>query len=104
MKFEFIRKEKATFPVTVMCWVLEVSRSGFYAWLKRPKSKRAIENERLAVEAAAIHRESRGTYGSPRVHAELVARGHDVSRKRVERVMRDEGIKVGLRRRFRARR
>jgi len=102
MRFEFILEEKANFPVSLMCHVLLVSRSGFYAWLKRPKSRRAIANERLAVEAAAIHRESRGTYGSPRVHAELVARGQDIGRKRVERVMRENGIKVQLRRKFRA--
>lgn len=101
MRFEFIREEKASFPVSLMCHVLEVSRSGFYAWLKRPRSKRSVEDERLALEAAAIHQESRGTYGSPRVHAELVARGHDVGVKRVERVMRENSIKVTLRRRFR---
>ena len=85
----------------MMCRVLEVSRSGYYAWREREPSERAKENLELVAEIVDIHEESRGTYGSPRVHAELRARGFEVSRKRVEKQMRDQGL-VGRRRpRFR---
>jgi transposase InsO family protein len=84
-----------------MCHVLEVSRSGYYAWVDRPRARRDLDDEQLAVAIAAIHQRSRGTYGSPRVHAELRAEGHTVSRKRVERLMRDLGLKARTKRRFR---
>lgn len=101
MRFEFIHTEKATFPVSVMCNVLEVSRSGYYAWVERPKAKRELDDEQLAVAITAIHHRSRGTYGSPRVHAELRAEDHSVSRKRVERLMRELGLQARTRRRYR---
>ena len=101
MKFPFIAAEKVFFPVTVLCSVLVVSRSGFYAWTKRGESKRKASDAQLAVEIVAIHRRSRGTYGSPRVHAELRAKGISVSKKRVERLMREHGIEACRKRRFR---
>ena len=73
MKLAFIQAEKATFPVTVLCRVLGVSRAGFYAAQSRPVPPRVTEDARLAVQIAAIHRASRRCYGSPRVHAELRA-------------------------------
>jgi transposase InsO family protein len=76
-----------------MCRVLQVSRAGFYAWLGRPESERSRRDKRLRVEIAAVHRRSRRTYGSPRVHAELRARGMRVGRKRVARLMRESGLK-----------
>ena len=85
----------------LMCRVLEVTRSGFYAWRTREPSARARREARLRLEVCAIHRMSRGRYGSPRVHAELQARGERVSRKRVARLMRDEGLRGKKRRRFR---
>jgi putative transposase len=84
-----------------MCRVLAVSRAGYYAWRGREPSARERANGRLAVEIRAVHRRSRGTYGSPRVHAELAAQGTPVSEKRVARVMRAEGIRAKTRRRFR---
>lgn len=84
-----------------MCRVLEVTRSGFYAWREREPSARACKEERLRGEVKAIHRMSRGRYGSPRVHAELQARGEQVSRRRVARLMRQEGLRGKKRRRFR---
>ncbi len=71
----------------LMCRVLEVARSGFYAWVKSVPSARARTDERLRVEVRAIHEMSRGRYGSPRIHAELQERGERVSRKRVARLM-----------------
>ncbi len=82
--------------MTLMCRVLEVSKSGYYAWRKRPPSTRAQENEQLAAKIAEIHAESRKSYGSPRVHAELVVQGFEVDRNRVARLMRENGI-VGRR-------
>jgi transposase InsO family protein len=101
MKFAFIQAEKASFPVTVLCRVLEVSRAGFYAAQRRPVSTRVTEDARLAVQIAAIHRTSRRCYGSPRVHAELRARGQCTSRKRVARLMRRAGLAARRRRAFR---
>ena len=78
MRFEFIRTEEANFPIAVLCRVLEVSRSGYYRWRGAEPSIRAREDERLRPVVAAVHAESRQTYGSPRVHAELVARGVEI--------------------------
>jgi len=101
VKFAFIQAEKATFPVTVLCRVLGVSRAGFYAAQSRPVPPRVTEDARLAVQIAAIHRASRRCYGSPRVHAELRARGQCTSRKRVARLMRRAGLAARRRRAFR---
>jgi putative transposase len=75
-----------------MCRVLEVSTSGFYAWLVRKPSKRAQRDAELVEEIQKIHAESRATYGVPRIHAELRDRGFHVGRKRVERLMRLAGL------------
>jgi transposase InsO family protein len=101
VRFAFIAAEKATFPVTVLCRLLAVSRAGFYAAQARPVPGRARGDAQLAVEIAAIHGESRQRYGSPRVHAELRARGRGVSRKRVARLMRYRGLAARRRRRYR---
>ena len=102
MRFAFIAVEKASFPVRLLCRVLEVSRAGFYAWHHRAPALHTQADERLGLEIAAIHAESRRRYGSPRVHAELGARGHRISRKRVARLMRQRGLAGRRRRRFRA--
>jgi len=87
--------------VAAMTRVLGVSPSGYYAWRKRPLSARACVDVELTAEIQAIHRESRGTYGAPRVHAELAARGIHVGRKRVARLMRRAGVHgVSRRRQF----
>jgi putative transposase len=76
-----------------MCRVLEVSRSGYYAWATRPPSARAVQNAALLGEIRRVYSESDGTYGSRRVHAELRREGHGVNVKRIERLMRVEGIR-----------
>jgi len=101
VRFVFIEAEKAQYPIGVLCDVLQVSRSGFYAWRRRGPSARATADERLAVEIAAVHKRTSGRYGSPRVHRELRAKGRRVSKKRVERVMRERGIRGKMKRRFR---
>jgi transposase InsO family protein len=78
-----------------------VSRSGFYAWLSRPESARRREDRRLKVEIAASFRASRCNYGSPRVLLDLQELGYRTSRKRVARLMREEGLVARQRRRFR---
>ncbi|MFY0524713.1 IS3 family transposase [Archangium gephyra] len=100
VKFEFIDAEKAHFPVDFMCQQLGVSRSGYYAWKERPESERDKADRDLAEVVTRIHRDSRGTYGSPRVHAELRARGQRVSGKRVARLMNEHDIAARKRRRF----
>jgi putative transposase len=86
--------------VATMCRVLEVSASGYYAWRVRPPSARAFEDGKLLERILAIHADSRGTYGAPRVQAELRAQGIRISRKRVARLMRQAGVHGVSRRRF----
>jgi len=102
VKFAFISAEKAWAPVSVLCRVLGVTRSGFYAWHQRGPCELAIDDQKLALEIAAIHKASGETYGSPRVHAELRAKGLGVSRKRVARLMRELGLRSRRKRRFKA--
>jgi putative transposase len=86
----------------VTCRVLSVSRSGYYGWLGRPEPPRELANKDLMKVITEIHAESRGSYGSPRVHAELrLGRGMAVNRKRVERLMREAGLQGIYRRRGR---
>ena len=101
MKFAFIHTEKAFWPVAALCDVLEVSRSGYYAWRGRPSSMRAIEDAQLVANIRAAHQAGRGSYGSPRVHRVLRKDGKRVGKKRVERLMRREGIVAKRRKRFR---
>jgi transposase InsO family protein len=90
--FRFIEAEKANHAIATMCQVLGVSRSGYYAWSSRPPSERAVANAALVAEIRRVHACSDGTYGSRRVHAQLRRDGHEVNVKRVERLMRVEGI------------
>jgi putative transposase len=101
MSYGFIRDHVGVFPVSTMCEVLAVSRSGYYDWVDRPESDRAMVDRALAAEIRASHVASRGRYGSPRVHAELRAHGRRVGRKRVARLMRGMGLAARRKRRFR---
>ena len=85
-----------------MCRVLEVSTSGYYDWRARPESRRKKQDRRLVVEIKAIHKESRQTYGSPRIHDELKDRGIHCGKKRVARLMRLHDISAKQTRRFKA--
>lgn len=95
-----MRAHQAAYSVKRMCPLLGVSASGYYAWLKRPRSQRAASDAELVARIRSIHERSRGTYGAPRIHAELVASGTLVSRKRVARLMREEGLAGASRRRW----
>jgi transposase InsO family protein len=101
VRFRFIAAEKANFPVRRLCQVLQVSRAGFYVWQRRAPAARTRADQRLAVDIATIHAESGRRYGSPRIHAELLARGCRTSRKRVARLMRTQRLAGRRRRRFR---
>lgn len=90
---------QAFHSVATLCRVLCLSRSGFYAWRSRPPSKRAWDDQVLLEQIQRIHRDSRMTYGAPRVHAELAAEGVHVGRKRVARLMRSDGLRGVSRRR-----
>lgn len=87
------------FAVTTMCRVLEVSPSGYYAWTKRPLCARAQEDREITQRIRTVHAVSRGTYGAPRVHAELAAEGRRMGRKRVARLMAAAGLRGVSRRR-----
>jgi putative transposase len=91
--YKLIDAERASFPVAVLCKVLSVSRSGYYEWRDRPPSRRSQQDVTLTAKIYEIHRRSRETYGSPRVHAELRSIGVRCGRKRVARLMRKEGLR-----------
>jgi len=91
--FGFILAKKAEHSITIMCRVLEVSRSGYHAWAGRPPSARALEDERLTVRIRELYHLRRKVYGSPRIWSDLVLDdGERVGRKRVERLMRQAGL------------
>jgi putative transposase len=98
-RFRWIRVEQATFPVSVLCRVLRVSRAGFYAWARRGPSARDQQDEALTEQIREVHARSRRTYGSPRTQATLAAGGRKVGRKRVARLMRAAGLRGRTRRR-----
>lgn len=98
--FRFVEAQKATHPVRRMCRVLDVAASGYWAWRRRSPSRRSHADAELSQRIRAIHARSRGTYGVPRVHAELrLDHGLHVGRKRVARLMRQAGLQGVHRRR-----
>jgi transposase InsO family protein len=101
VKFRFIEEQKVAFPIAVLCATLDVSRAGYYAWRTRPLSERAANDTTLVAEIREIHAEHERRCGSPRVHKELLARGHKVGRRRVARLMHEHEIFARRRRRFR---
>jgi len=90
--YRFIRAEKANHTLIMLCRVLGVSRSGYYAWRSRPPSARQLLDHELTAAIRRIYETSRGTYGRPRVHAELRYEGTRCSGKRVARLMREAGL------------
>jgi putative transposase len=99
--FGFVKANQATHAVGELCRVLKISRIGFYAWRERPTSARARMDLWLTGKIEAIHRRSRGVYGSPMIHAELAdEHGIRIARKRVARLMRTAGLRGASLRRF----
>ena len=104
MRFAFVHAmvtEKALFSIAAMCRVLDVSRQGFYRYVRSLSSPRIAREAELRERIAAVHVESLGSYGSPRIRRELRKRGERVSKRRVERIMRGAGIVGTPRRRHR---
>lgn len=100
MTFRFIDEHRSTFRVEKMCAVLEVSRSGYYRWRRRPQSLRASENMMLLKQIRVAHEENRYVYGSPRITQELRSEGFRCSENRVARLMREHRIRAKSKRRF----
>jgi len=100
MKFAFIHDHQEEFPVDIVCDVLCVSRSGYYAWRRRAPSARSRRREQLTEQIRQIHRDSREVYGAPRVHQELKAEGVQCARNTVAKLMRQATIRSKTRRRF----
>ena len=100
MKFRFIQNNRQIFRVGMMCKVLEVSRSGFYAWSRRGPSEREQEDLVLAEEIHEIHGANRRAYGSPRIYRALRSKGRDCGRHRVARIMQLEGLQGCSNQRF----
>jgi putative transposase len=100
VKYAVIAAHVRLFSVAFMCRVLGLAPSGYYAWLQRSPSKKSTQDDVLLTHVRAAFHASRRRYGSPRVHAELRAAGHRVARKRIARLMRQDGLRARPRRRF----
>jgi putative transposase len=101
MTYRFIDEHCDQWPVRLLCETLEVSSAGYYAWRQCPRGDRQQQRDALLVEIRAIHAQFKGRYGSPRIHAELVARGHDCCVNTVAKIMREAGIAAKTARKFR---
>jgi transposase InsO family protein len=97
-----MKEHSKEYSIEKMAQVLGVSKSGYYSWLKRPESKRSLENKKLLEDIKKIHEESRRTYGSPRVHKALLKKGLKCSIKRVARLMCENNIRSKVRKKFKA--
>ena len=100
MRFTFIAAKKAEHTVTILCRCLRVTRSGFYAWQRRPESTHARNDRRLKVLVQASFGASQQRDGSPRIHEDLIEQQERVRRKRVIRLMQEDGLKARARKRY----
>lgn len=100
MKFAFIEEHLRSYPIKTVCSVLEVSRSGYHAWLRRPVSSRTRRRQELAAKIKAVHGENRGVYGSPRVYRALMAQGESVCQNTVADIMKERQIRAKSKRKF----
>jgi putative transposase len=101
VRFRFIEAEKAFYPVAALCRNLQVRRSGFYAWVRRAPSRRAVANGAALVHIRAIFRRHKRNYGSRRVGGELETEGIEMGRHRVARLMREDGLRANPSKKFR---
>ena len=101
MRYACIERRRDHYPIRLMCRLLGVAVSGYYAWRKRPEAARMQRNRELLEKVKSIHEASKGVYGSPRVHAELIAEGIDVGRHKVAQLMRSARLKGCPKRRYR---
>ena len=100
MKYAFIRAHSKQYKISRLCQSLEVSPSGYYDWRDRPESARARQNRRLATKIRLFHQASRGIYGSPRVHGDLVDAEDRVGVNRVVRLMKQHGVQSKMAKKF----
>jgi putative transposase len=100
VKFAFVKEHQQRWPVSVMCRVLKVTRSGFYAWRRRKPSARSQRHEALLRKIRQVHQENRELYGSPRVHRALLINGESVSRNTIAKLMRQAKIRAKAKSRF----
>lgn len=100
MKFAWINDHRREFPVNLQCQVLQVTRSGYYAWKQRPDSQTAKRRTELAERIRTVHQQNRKVYGAPRVHRDLTAQGVKCSRNTVAKIMRENGIRSKMSKRF----
>ena len=103
MKYEFMKEHRDRHKLESMCKVLKVSRSGYYAWKRRRPSKRQRENMELLTNIQEIYKQRRKVYGSPRITNELNEQGIRCGKNRVARIMKENGIRAYVRKRFRGR-
>jgi len=101
VRYACIHRRRKRYPVRLMCHAMGVSASGYYAWRRRPESRRTRHNRELMRAIRVVHAESDGTYGSPRIHAALNASGVACGRAKVTRLMHNAGLKGCPKRRFR---
>ena len=102
MRYRFIEDHRSVWPIAVQCAVLQVARSGYYAWRKRPLSPRAQRHANLTDRIQAIHAQKhQDAYGAPRIHKELVAQGHACNRKTVAKCMKAAEIRAKTVKKFR---
>lgn len=97
-----IRQHSSEFPIVRMCHVLDVSRSAYYEWQKRPQSNRSLEDEILKIKIITIFEKSYGTYGQKRIKKELAKQHVRCSKKRIKRLMEEAGLTSRLKRKFKA--
>ena len=102
MRYRFIDTHRRVWPIVIMCKVLQVSRSGFYGWRRRPQAQQAKRRCVLTVKIKAAHEQSRQAYGSPRIHRELLAQGERCCRNTVATIMAENGVKSRIKRKFKA--
>jgi len=101
VRYHFILSHADQWRIDIQCRVLDVTRSGYYAWRRRPNTRRLILDDRFAEIIRRIFEEHHGNYGVPRITQEMRELGHRVNRKRVERLMREMGLKAKQKRKFR---
>ena len=94
MRYRVIQEHDRRYPIRLMCRALAVSAAGYYAWRIRPESARSVSDRTTLSVIRVIHRESRETYGSPRIWKALVTQGHRIGEHRVARLMRQDGIRA----------
>jgi len=102
MKYNFIKNYRIQFPVSRICHVLNISKSGYYTWLKKPKSNRDLENEGLLQKIINFHEKSGKKYGSPRIYEDLKEADISCSLNRVARIMKINNIQAKMRKKFKA--